>query len=190
MLVLSGISSWASDASLISAQLIHNSTNFCAEASYSSEDHVLGLSGFARFPNSNWCAGGEIYYTAKERSGGLSAGARYTRHDTHNNMSVLTMVANPMMGHLSTSYTSTIWPKMAMSTSYEFNIYSYDSDVSVGIEYGHAEKEQLIKARFSLAQGLALKLEGRYKSSLVGIGIMTEFGQQPKRSFGVEVQFS
>ncbi|KAJ3086146.1 Mitochondrial distribution and morphology protein 10 [Quaeritorhiza haematococci] len=155
---------------------------------YTSDDNVVGISGLYNFEGTSWSGGGEIYYTGKEKSGGLSVGARYHRKYAPGVHSILTFVANPMMGHITSSYTTTVRPNMDLSTRYDFNTYSYESDLAVGMEYAPQGKDQLMKARVSLSQGLALKLESRYKRALFSIGLMTEFAHRPRRSIGIEVQ--
>lgn len=63
--------------------------------------------------------------------------------------SVRTLIVNPIMGHISTSYTSHIVPSTILSTRYDFNVYSYDSDVSIGIEV--TKDDQVLALRLSKA---------------------------------------
>jgi len=56
------------------------------------------------------------------------------------------------MGHVSTSYTTTVAPHMDVSTRFDFNIHSYESDLAVGFEYAPIHAEQLVKVRLSLLQ--------------------------------------
>ncbi|TPX67586.1 hypothetical protein SpCBS45565_g03719 [Spizellomyces sp. 'palustris'] len=198
LIVASGVNSWKprapNSSSSVNTQLLYSSLSYSSELSYSSDDHVIGLSGLYRFSGSNWSAGSEVYYTAKERSGGLSLGARYKNPSKHDApaepKTVLTFLANPMMGHVSASYATTIRKNLTMATRYDFNVYSYEADLVLGVEYAPPEKEQLVKARVSLSEGLALKLEGQYKRALFSIGLMTQFVHNPRRSIGIELQIS
>ncbi|KAJ3044628.1 Mitochondrial distribution and morphology protein 10 [Rhizophlyctis rosea] len=205
ILVGSGVSFWKGDASTgrvskVTAQLLHSAPQWCGEVSYTSEDHVVGVSGLYRFGKSNWAAGSEIYYTGRERSGGLSIGARYKKYLTPNVKSTFTLLASPVMGHVAAAYTTTVSPGLNVSTRYKLNVYSYETDVGVGFEYapaigeskvmGTTVREQCVKAKISLIEGLAVKLEGRYKEALVGIGFMTQFGRGAWQSLGVELQMS
>ncbi|KAJ3182124.1 Mitochondrial distribution and morphology protein 10 [Gaertneriomyces sp. JEL0708] len=191
--VTAGTNSWDTrkhgSSSSINAQLMHATPNYSTEVSYTTDEHVIGLSGLQRFGGSNWAAGGELYYTAKERSGGLSFAARY-KSQVDNTKTVLAVVSNPMMGQLSASYTTTVAPNLTMSTRYDFNVYSYEADLAVGVEYAPKEQRQLVKGRISLSQGMAVKLEGQYKRAMFSIGLMTEFLRNPRRSVGVELQIS
>jgi hypothetical protein len=50
-------------------QLIHNRARYCSELNYNSHNHIIGLSALGILTK-NWSFGTEIYYTAKEHSGG------------------------------------------------------------------------------------------------------------------------
>jgi mitochondrial distribution and morphology protein 10 len=118
----------------------------------------------------------------------------------------MTLTLNPMMGHLTTSYTTTINPQFTMSTRYDMNMYSYESDIAVGGEFrsfgsatdaelnklvGEKKKEgQVLKARMSMRNGVGIKLEGKYKRALWSVGMETEFGRYPRRRVGIELQLS
>ncbi|KAI8819433.1 uncharacterized protein EV422DRAFT_568858 [Fimicolochytrium jonesii] len=204
--VASGVNSWRrapNGASSISAQLLHAGESYNAGLSWTSDDQVLGVSGLFRFGNTGWAAGSEVCYTAKEKSGGLSFGARYkslapsrqpplstSPYPPHAVRSALTFLANPIMGHFSTSYTTTVRSGLTMSTRYDINVYSYEADLAVGLEYLRKDRSQMVKARVSLVEGLALKLEGQYRRALLSIGLMTEFARNPRRSIGIELQVS
>ncbi|KAJ3048085.1 hypothetical protein HK097_010900 [Rhizophlyctis rosea] len=97
------------------------------------------------------------------------------------------------MGHVAASYTTTVSPGLNVSTRYKLNVYSYETDVGVGFEYvpeGRGAVEQCIKGRVSLIEGLAVKLEGRFREALVSIGFMTQFGRGARQSLGLELQMS
>ncbi|ORY38354.1 hypothetical protein BCR33DRAFT_769175 [Rhizoclosmatium globosum] len=193
LLVISGISAWDSTAhSHLEAQYIHKTQGYCADLTYSSTDNVFGTSCLFRVPYTNWSAGGEVIYTAAEKSGGLSLGAKWVKVHEKGVASILTFLCNPMMGYMNTTYTSTIRPNWVMSTSYDFNTYSYNSDLAVGVAYSPLEAEnRLLKCRFSMTKGLALLLEGQFKRAIVGLGVTTNLGlgSSIRQSIGVEIQF-
>ena len=81
----------------------------------------------------------------------VSIGTRLTNNFKNSVQSVTTLVVNPIMGHLSTSYATSLSPVVSVSTRYDFNIYSYNSDISVGIEFSPISKDHLLQGRFSLA---------------------------------------
>jgi distribution and morphology protein 10 len=127
MISISGMNSWNSDKAEFNAQYACKGKNWIMETGYTSEDHVLGANALYKIPETGWAVGGELFYTAKENSGGckrnhdilslamfitfaspVSLGAKYTKALLNNLHSVVTFIANPMMGHLSTSYTATV----------------------------------------------------------------------------------
>ncbi|KAI8841320.1 hypothetical protein BC829DRAFT_402626, partial [Chytridium lagenaria] len=171
--------SWDTDYSQVSTQVVYQTNDASVEASFCSDDYVFGVTGLHKLRFL-------VYYTAKERSGGLSCGAQY-RDESENDMSVITFAANPMMGHVGSSYTTNVSPHTTMSTSYQFNVYSYDSDVAVGIEYSPSEGH-LLKGKFSLKDGIGVKVEGQYRRIVYSLGLMTELKQIPRKAFGIELQ--
>ncbi|KAI9346540.1 hypothetical protein BDR26DRAFT_855733 [Obelidium mucronatum] len=193
MLVLSGISDWESDNnSHLEAQYVHKNKDWCADVTYSSTDNVFGTSCHVRVPFTNWSAGGEVIYTASEKSGGISLGAKWVKVHERGVASILTFLCNPMMGYMNTTYTSTIRQNWVLSTSYDFNTYSYNSDLAVGIAYSPIDAEnRLLKCRFSMTRGLALLLEGQFKRAIIGLGVSTNLGlgSTIRQSIGFEVQF-
>ena len=67
----------------------------------------------------------------------------------------LAFAINPFMGHFTCSYATTALRRdLLMATRYEFNVYSYDSDLSFGIIYSPPEKQQTLKFRVGLSQVL------------------------------------
>ncbi|KAJ3103003.1 Mitochondrial distribution and morphology protein 10 [Phlyctochytrium planicorne] len=93
-----------------------------------------------------------------------------------------------MMGHLGTSYATSLSSSVTMATRYQFNIFSYDSDLSVGIDFRPPEQRNVLKAKFSLKDGIGMKIEGRYQRILYSLGLMTELKQNPKKTVGIEIQ--
>ncbi|KAJ3071402.1 Mitochondrial distribution and morphology protein 10 [Podochytrium sp. JEL0797] len=154
LLVVSAISAWETDShSHLEAQYIHNHKDWCADVSYSSTDNVLGASCLLKVPYTNWSAGAELIYTAAEKSGGISLGAKWVKVHERGVSSILTFLSNPMMGYMNTTYTATIRPDWIMSTSYDFNTYSYNSDLAVGVAYSPIDaKDRLFKMRFSMTE--------------------------------------
>ncbi|KAJ3206537.1 hypothetical protein HDU82_004453 [Entophlyctis luteolus] len=189
---VSGISRWKNDEkSHLEVQYIHREKDWCADVSYSSVDNVIGTSCLVNIPYNDWSVGGEVVYTASEKSGGISLGARWIKYHSQGTSSVLTFVTNPMMGHYNTTYTATIRPNFILATSYEINSYSYNSDISVGVAFSPEDStNRLLKCRFSMTQGIALLLEGQFKRSIIGLGVSTNLGlgDNLRQGIGLEVQ--
>ena len=87
----------------------------------------------------------------------MSVGTRLTKIYNDNMESITTLVLNPVMGHLSSSYTTHLQPTLVMTTKFDFNVYSYESDVSVGLKISPSISDidiripQTLNARFSLS---------------------------------------
>jgi hypothetical protein len=128
---------------------VQKNDDVCGELSYTSDNHIFGASGLTQFSR-NWTFGGEVYYTAKEKSGGLSIGTRLNTRIKDGLEATTTLIANPIMGHFSSSYAADVTPTIRMATKYDFNMYSYDSDLSFGMEFEPPHQQQTLKASVSL----------------------------------------
>jgi hypothetical protein len=58
---------------------------------------------------------------------------------------------NPVMGHLSTSYTNMIHPQLTAGTRYSFNFWSLESDLAAGFEWRNG-REGLVKVSLGVNQ--------------------------------------
>ncbi|KAJ3359684.1 Mitochondrial distribution and morphology protein 10 [Kappamyces sp. JEL0680] len=177
---------WKGESNL-QGQLIYRVPGFVGDISLNTDNQILGFSALGVITK-NWAVGTEVYYTAKEHSGGLSVGTRLTKHYKDLMRSVTTLILNPIMGHLATSYSTSLNSVVTLSTRYDFNIYSYDSDVSVGVEFAPAAKNQLLQGRLSLANGLGFCLSGKLEQVLYRIGMETTFGSKPVQNFGLTIE--
>jgi distribution and morphology protein 10 len=79
--------------------------------------------------------GGEVYFSPVNKSGGLSTGLRFTTLPVHTGFPyTMTLTVNPLMGSLNGSYAVKAGRNIALCSRFDFNVYSYESDVSVGVE--------------------------------------------------------
>ncbi|KAI8149050.1 hypothetical protein BJV82DRAFT_663393 [Fennellomyces sp. T-0311] len=198
----------------IAMQLQYDVGKWCSEFSYTTDDGLLGIRALYNFdqpesaiPTGQWALGTEIYYGMLDKSAGLSTGLRYRTLPSASSPPIcLTYTLNPVVGHMSTAYVAQVSEDLAMCSRYDFSIYSYESDLSVGFEYrtknmqedgspkdsGKTEKLQgLIKARIGFAEGLALMWEGRFKNTLFSIGLTADLSSRPSpiRTIGIEMQY-
>ncbi|KAI8626113.1 hypothetical protein F5Y19DRAFT_232937 [Xylariaceae sp. FL1651] len=80
-------------------------------------------------------AGGELYYGTLNKSGGMSLGARFATLPSHTGTPLTaTMTINPLMGTLSWTYAVMAGRHCSLATKMDFNVYSYESDWSIGME--------------------------------------------------------
>jgi len=105
-------------------------------------------------------AGAEFYFSAKERSAGVSTGIRFTtlpdatppsfqvpssssplqasaisRGPPSQPPTTITALFNPMLGHMSGAYSARVSRDLSMSSRFDFNVYSYESEWSIGAEW-------------------------------------------------------
>ena len=86
-------------------------------------------------PHGRFSAGGEIYYGLLNKSGGLSTGLRFATLPSHTGFPyTMTLTLNPLMGNLSSTYSVLATPTFALSSRFDFNVYSYESEIRVGTE--------------------------------------------------------
>lgn len=80
-------------------------------------------------------AGAELYFSPLNKSGGMSTGVRFTTLPAHTGFPyTMTLTLNPLMGNIASSYAVKAGKDLALSSRFAFNIYSYESDVQVGLE--------------------------------------------------------
>ncbi|KAK0561531.1 Mitochondrial distribution and morphology protein 10 [Tilletia horrida] len=99
-------------------------------------------------------AGAELFFSAVEKSAGLSTGIRFmTLPDPPATMTpegdeippearvpsqpptIIAATLNPMLGHLSTAYAARMSRNAVVGSRFDFNVYSYESEFTIGAEY-------------------------------------------------------
>lgn len=114
------------------------------------EEMSTGLKG-------RWSAGGEVYFSAQERSAGVSTGVRFSTLPEPNAAgasqppTTITATLNPIMGQLSTAYSVAVSPDSALGSRFDFNLFSYDADLTVGGEWFQRRKKVVEDAAEALA---------------------------------------
>lgn len=142
------------------AQLQNDYGKYSTEYLYSTDSALLGVRGLYNFgfdPRSNpltpsagpaipadatpdsqagrISAGAELYFSPLNKSGGMSTGIRFTTLPTHTGFPyTMTLTLNPLMGNIASSYAVKAGKDLALSSRFDFNIYSYESHVQVGLE--------------------------------------------------------
>ncbi|ETS83714.1 hypothetical protein PFICI_05590 [Pestalotiopsis fici W106-1] len=80
-------------------------------------------------------AGAELYYGTLNKSGGMSMGMRFATLPTYKGSPLTaTMTINPLMGNISWSYAVMAGKHCALASRMDFNVYSYESDWTIGME--------------------------------------------------------
>ncbi|RXK40020.1 mitochondrial distribution and morphology protein 10 [Tremella mesenterica] len=154
--------------------LQHDTGRYSGEYTYSAQDGMFGLRGLYNFGwkgdgedeeerskekdkrideeemmegglRGRFSAGGEVYFSAKQRSFGISTGVRFTtippilpiplHSPPPSPPTTLTLLYNPLIGFISSAYSAQISPTVAVSSRFGVNVYSYESDLSIGGEW-------------------------------------------------------
>lgn len=148
------------------AQLQNDYGKYSTEYLYSTDSALLGIRGLYNFgidPRSiplnpsdpaisstspadpqagRISAGAELYFSPLNKSGGISTGVRFTTLPAHTGFPyTMTLTLNPLMGNIASSYAVKVGKNLALSSRFDFNIYSYESDVQVGLELWRRKSE-------------------------------------------------
>lgn len=124
-----------------------NTGRLSTEYVYSTNESLLGLRclysfrqgaerlNTALYSNSSLSLGAEIWYGVQNMSPGLSTALRYSTESTYTGKPLtMTLACNPILGHISSTYSVKTSLNTTFASRYDFNIYSYDSDLSFGCE--------------------------------------------------------
>lgn len=85
-------------------------------------------------------AGGEIYYGTLNKSGGMSLALRFATLPSYRGTPLTaTVTVNPLMGSVRASYAVMAGRHCSLATMLDFNVYSYESNWSVGTELWRKE---------------------------------------------------
>ncbi|KAJ7068085.1 mitochondrial distribution and morphology protein 10 [Mycena amicta] len=180
-------------------------------------------------------AGAEFYFSAKERSAGVSTGFRFTtlpdatppsfqipgpassplaqasKGTLSQPPTTITALFNPMLGHISSAYSARVSRDLSLSSRFDFNVYSYESEWTMGTEWwmrssplDEAEEPMLsanvspkgeirgvVKARASTKNDVSLMWEGRIRNMLVSLGVVSDFSNRTKpiKAIGLELSY-
>lgn len=96
-----------------------------------------------KFDNSVVSIGTEIWYAALSMSPGLSTAFRYSTRSTSTGKPLtMTLACNPILGHISSAYTVKTSVASTFCSRYDFNMFSYASNLSLGFEiYNYSNKK-------------------------------------------------
>jgi len=127
----------------------------------------------------------------------VSTGLRYSTLPEHPGIPLtMTLTLNPLMGHLSATYAVRAGESAAFASRFEFNMFSYESDIVLGAEVwrhkGEEGMEGVLKAKVTQNGSLGLLWEGRIKELLFSVGGLVDFRRKEgvMKVLGVEVAYS
>ncbi|KAH9878000.1 Mitochondrial distribution and morphology protein 10 [Plenodomus biglobosus] len=211
---------------------------YSTEYMYSTDSALLGLRGLYNFGpdprnaptepllahevdpvHGRFSAGAELYYGILNKSGGISTGLRFTTLPNHPGFPyTMTLTLNPLMGNLSSTYAVKAGPNLALCSRFDFNFYSYESELQLGCELWrrrnttdtewavkklHPDWKRpavspdddvagVLKARVDQDWRIGVLWEGRIKELLFTLGASLDLKKREQifRSVGLELQYS
>ncbi|TKA75660.1 Mitochondrial distribution and morphology protein 10 [Cryomyces minteri] len=212
---------YSTDSALLGVRGLYNfgpdpRTSPSASAStVTSEGSVLAEPQYGRFS-----AGAELYYGVLNKSGGVSTAIRFATLPQHTGFPyTMTLTLNPLMGNLSSTFAVKAGPQLSLCSRFDFNVYSYESDLQLGLELWRLRSKPLeiawaekllregwkkrkaradedvigiLKARVDQNWKIGLLWEGRIKELLFSAGAGFDLKRRDKvlGAVGVEVQYS
>lgn len=194
----------------LTAQMQMDKGKWSTETVYSTDDGILGFRGLWNFgpypqaeqllqqhhghqqprypePQGLLSAGAEVYYALANKNAGMSMGLRYTTLPTYPlNPVTMTLVVNPVMGHVSTAYSTRLLDSnTAYSTRYTFNAHSYESQLDIGAERWN--EHGVVKASIGTNRAMRVSWAFRWKNMMLNIGL--HFGLEGVHAAGIELGY-
>ncbi|CAI5756491.1 unnamed protein product [Candida verbasci] len=144
--------------------LQNNKTKYSRELIFSTNELLLGVrclynlgsslnskinpNLIPKFDNSVVSIGTELWYAARTMSPGLSTALRYSTRSTSTGKPLtMTLAINPILGHVSSTYTVKTSVASTFCSKYDFNFFSYASNLSLGFElYSYSRKKNNLKS--------------------------------------------
>lgn len=154
---------------------------YSTEALYSTDGGLLGFRGLYNFgpdprqPLSvesarskiddrfygRFSAGAELYYGTLNKSGGMSIGGRFATLPEHKGIPLTaTLTLNPLMGNISTTYAVRAGENLSLCSRFDFNAYSYESDLVLGCELWRMKRKPIRYKRRTFDARLEWRVDG------------------------------
>ncbi|KAF9338574.1 Mitochondrial distribution and morphology protein 10 [Linnemannia elongata] len=118
-----------------------------AEVYYSATEKLGGLSTGLRYrtlpPLAPATTSEDKEKSSQEPSGVIPRYPTSTAPEHHQNYIpiTITQTLNPIMGHVSSSYAAQVHPDLGLCSRFDFNLYSYDSELTAGVEWWIRERK-------------------------------------------------
>lgn len=143
-----------------------NTPNYSREFIYSTNESLIGFRGLynlfiggdtdtpestydtPNFDNSIVSTGIECWYAAKSMSPGASLAVRYyTRSTSTGKPLTMSGSVNPLLGHVSMTYNVKTSVASTVCSKYDFNWFTYASNISMGLELFNFSKQSPFSSR-------------------------------------------
>ncbi|KAI5959001.1 MDM10 [Candida pseudojiufengensis] len=129
---------YSTNESLIGVRFLYNLGNTIAKN--------INPNLIPKFDNSVISIGTEVWYAARTLSPGLSTALRYSTRSTSTGKPLtMTLAINPILGHVSSTYTVKTSVASTFCSKYDFNFFSYASNLSLGFELFSYSKKRLLQ---------------------------------------------
>lgn len=210
---------------ILTLNLTKQTKKATTELIYSTYENLVGLRSLGVVKQWNdilsttqLLAGMELFFAANKKSPGVSTSLKYLK-SSENAPFALTLVNNPLMGSVYLSYTVCPTDLTSLSVQFDYNIYSYLSDLTIGCEIYRSQpvsvnKPQVLtenkstdadantsirdgplsvfKASTSLAsQSAQILYETSFHQFLVSFGLKILYGQpNTPINFGIDLTYS
>ncbi len=116
--------------------LAFNTKKWKNEIDFISKEFLFGYKTFFILKNDkdkrNLGIGSEIYYCPTDKTGGISIGLK-SFHPISQNEFIFNL--NPLLGHFGISYHSPIAKYCQIASKFDFNFYSFESDLCFGLKF-------------------------------------------------------
>lgn len=193
----------------------------CLEFVYESSGAMLGVRGLWNLnyrelntkinmenkapSNMRWSLGFETYYGVLTKCAGASLGMRLHSGPSHPYAPfILTCTLNPIVGHITSTFSTAEPRTKAFSAQYDFNIYSYESQLKLGIELWRSKQEMsqstndptansmssLLKGTCSTSGDVSISWQARIRNFLLTIGTEAQLTKIDPLFFGVHFEYS
>ncbi|KAF9116614.1 Mitochondrial distribution and morphology protein 10 [Mortierella sp. AM989] len=134
------------ESALMQSERIRGYWSTGAELYYSATEKLGGLSMGLRYRTLPPLAPVSSASNDMTASGTTSTEPRYptsTAPEQHQNYIPITVTQtlNPIMGHVSSSYAAQVHPDLGLCSRFDFNLYSYDSELTAGVEWWIRERK-------------------------------------------------
>jgi mitochondrial distribution and morphology protein 10 len=103
------------------------------------------------------------------RSDVVSTGFRFTTLPGQINPLTMTMTITPLMGQISTSYAIKASPYSAFCSRFNFNLYSYESELVVGCELWQRRQSASPSPAIPKLSTLAMELDSKTEDPVTGV---------------------
>ncbi|EPX70544.1 Mdm10/Mdm12/Mmm1 complex subunit Mdm10 [Schizosaccharomyces octosporus yFS286] len=157
--------------------------------------------------NMCWSLGFETYYGVLTKCAGASLGMRLHSGPSHlYSPFILTCTLNPIVGHITSTFSTAEPHVKAFSVQYDFNLYSYESKLQIGAElwrgkfFSKTQDENnrsriqsctsVLKSVLSTTGEISLLWQARIRNFLLTLGTTAHITKIDPLYFGIHLEYA